>query len=194
MRHLKNGRKLGRNATHRLALMRNLSRALIDHGASSRRSKRPRNCGRSSRSSSLWPNTARCTRAGWPSLGCRTRKPSRSYSAKSARASPTRPGGYTRIIKRHEHRLGDGGHTAFIELLKEGETKVQSRTPAPAPRRDRTDAARAAYRDAASIASRANPEASTQEPQTPPVAPQQEQQHRRIRRPRNPLDLGERPA
>ena len=46
----------------------------------------------------------------------------------------TRPGGYTRIIKRHERRLGDGGHTAFIELLKEGEVKVRSKkTPAPAP-------------------------------------------------------------
>src|SRR6202035_2293371 len=37
-----------------------------------------------------------------------------------------RPGGYTRIIKRHERRLGDAGHTAFIELLKEGETKVHA--------------------------------------------------------------------
>ena len=31
MRHLKAGRKLGRNATHRLALYRNLSAALIRH-------------------------------------------------------------------------------------------------------------------------------------------------------------------
>src|ERR671932_100959 len=31
MRHLKAGRKLGRNASHRLALMRNLTRALIEH-------------------------------------------------------------------------------------------------------------------------------------------------------------------
>ena len=30
MRHLKAGRKLGRNASHRLALMRNLTRALIE--------------------------------------------------------------------------------------------------------------------------------------------------------------------
>ena len=44
-----------------------------------------------------------------------------------------RPGGYTRIIKRHERRLGDGGKTAFIELLKAGEKKVQKRAPAPAP-------------------------------------------------------------
>src|SRR5947209_17732966 len=32
MRHLKAGRKLGRNASHRLALMRNLTRALFTHG------------------------------------------------------------------------------------------------------------------------------------------------------------------
>src|SRR5438105_7726569 len=32
MRHLKAGRTLGRNAAHRLALFRNLSRALIEHG------------------------------------------------------------------------------------------------------------------------------------------------------------------
>ena len=32
MRHLKHGRKLGRNATHRIALLRNLARALIHHG------------------------------------------------------------------------------------------------------------------------------------------------------------------
>jgi large subunit ribosomal protein L17 len=37
-----------------------------------------------------------------------------------------RPGGYTRIIKRSERRLGDAGKTAFIELLKDGETKVMA--------------------------------------------------------------------
>ena len=45
-----------------------------------------------------------------------------------------RAGGYTRIIKRHERRLGDAGVTAFIELLKEGEVKVQAsvkKEPAP---------------------------------------------------------------
>ena len=38
-----------------------------------------------------------------------------------------RPGGYTRVIKRHERRLGDGGKTAFIELLKQGEHKPAKR-------------------------------------------------------------------
>jgi large subunit ribosomal protein L17 len=44
-----------------------------------------------------------------------------------------RPGGYTRIIKRHERRLGDAGKTAFLELLKAGETKVRSKKAAPPP-------------------------------------------------------------
>jgi len=44
-----------------------------------------------------------------------------------------RAGGYTRIIKRHERRLGDGGKTAFIELLKEGETRSRAKAPS-APR------------------------------------------------------------
>ena len=49
-----------------------------------------------------------------------------------------RPGGYTRIIKQHYRRLGDGGHTAIIELLKAGEQKVRLNekkpaAPAPAP-------------------------------------------------------------
>ncbi|HEY1188871.1 MAG TPA: 50S ribosomal protein L17 [Gemmata sp.] len=42
-----------------------------------------------------------------------------------------RSGGYTRILKQHYRRLGDGGATAVIELLKAGETKVQKKGPAP---------------------------------------------------------------
>ena len=45
-----------------------------------------------------------------------------------------RAGGYTRIIKRHQRRLGDAGRTAFLELLKEGEVKVKAKKAAPAPR------------------------------------------------------------
>lgn len=43
-----------------------------------------------------------------------------------------RPGGYTRIMKQHYRRLGDAGETAVIELLKKGETKVQTKAPRPA--------------------------------------------------------------
>jgi large subunit ribosomal protein L17 len=43
-----------------------------------------------------------------------------------------RPGGYTRVMKQHYRRLGDAGETAVIELLKKGETKVQTKAPRPA--------------------------------------------------------------
>jgi len=41
-----------------------------------------------------------------------------------------RPGGYTRIIKRAQRRLGDGGETAIIELLHADERMA---TAAPRP-------------------------------------------------------------
>jgi large subunit ribosomal protein L17 len=44
-----------------------------------------------------------------------------------------RPGGYTRIIKLHTRRLGDGGKTAIIEFLRAGETKVKTKSARPAP-------------------------------------------------------------
>jgi large subunit ribosomal protein L17 len=49
-----------------------------------------------------------------------------------------RPGGYTRVVKQHYRRLGDGGETAIIELLRAGEQKVRLKerkpaAPAPAP-------------------------------------------------------------
>lgn len=46
-----------------------------------------------------------------------------------------RPGGYTRILKLHQRRLGDAGQLALIEFLAEGETKKPKRRqelpPAP---------------------------------------------------------------
>jgi large subunit ribosomal protein L17 len=44
-----------------------------------------------------------------------------------------RPGGYTRIIKLHYRRLGDGGKTAIIEFLRAGETKAKPKAAKPAP-------------------------------------------------------------
>src|SRR5207249_3636575 len=44
-----------------------------------------------------------------------------------------RPGGYTRVLKRHERRLGDAGRTAFLELLKEGEVRSRAKAPRAAP-------------------------------------------------------------
>src|SRR5579871_6735622 len=149
MRHRKAGRKLGRNASHRLALMRNLTRSLIQH---------ERIITTVEKAKELRPFVEKIiTLAKKGTLHARRLVLARLGPLAKAefhdnKGEPTddwvlkklfkeigprfanRPGGYTRIIKRHERRLGDGGRTAFIELLKEGETKVRARTPAPAPR------------------------------------------------------------
>jgi large subunit ribosomal protein L17 len=149
MRHLKAGRKLGRNASHRLALMRNLAMALFRHEriiTTLEKAKEAR------------PFVERLiTLAKRGTLHARRLALARLGPPADAEVKPgddddadhrtilqklfdeigprfaDRPGGYTRVIKRHERRLGDGGKTAFLELLKEGETKVHARPPAPAP-------------------------------------------------------------
>ncbi|QDU60183.1 50S ribosomal protein L17 [Planctomycetes bacterium Pan216] len=45
----------------------------------------------------------------------------------------TRPGGYTRILKRTKRRLGDAAPVAFIELLAANEDAAKEAAPAPAP-------------------------------------------------------------
>lgn len=155
MRHLKAGRRLGRDSEHRLALFRNLTRSLIEH---------ERIITTEAKAKELRPfvekiitlakkNTLHARRLVIARLG-----PTAKAVLNDKKDEPTddtvlsklfnilgprfkdRPGGYTRILKRHEFRLGDAGRTAFIELLKEGETKVRASvpkgsvpTPAPAP-------------------------------------------------------------
>lgn len=159
MRHLKAGRKLGRNATHRLALMRNLTRSLIQHEriittVEKAKELRPfieklitlvkKGLADGDAAKALHARRLVLSRLGpvgkapfYDDKGEATddfvlKKLFKEIGPRFA----TRPGGYTRIIKRSERRLGDAGRTAFIEILKEGDTKVRSRTPAPAPRVD----------------------------------------------------------
>src|SRR5438132_13063256 len=131
MRHLKAGRKLGRNASHRLALMRNLTRALVEHGriiTTVEKAKEARKF-----------IEKLITLAKRGDLHARRLAMARLHDRpvidklfkEIAPRFKDRPGGYTRVIKRHERRLGDAGRTAFLELLKEGETKVRAHAPAP---------------------------------------------------------------
>src|SRR5215470_5067714 len=123
MRHLKAGRKLNRNASHRAALLRNLSCALIEH---------ERIITTLAKAKALRPFIEKLiTLAKKGTLHARRQAVARLHD-KDAVAKlfkeigprfADRPGGYTRIIRRHERRLGDAGPTAYIELLREGETK-----------------------------------------------------------------------
>jgi large subunit ribosomal protein L17 len=164
MRHRRAGRKLGRNATHRLALYRNLAMALFRHERiittlEKAKAVRPfvEKLITLAKNASLEPAKALharrlvLSRLGPPSNAevnpssdeneADTRKVIVKLFDEIGPRFKDRPGGYTRVIKRHERRLGDGGKTAFLELLKEGETKIRSQEPvAPAPAVEETPA------------------------------------------------------
>lgn len=138
MRHLKAGRKLGRNATHRLALMRNLARALI-------LSETGRITTTVAKAKSVRPFVEKLiTLAKEGTLHARRLVLARLNDKESVKRLFSdladryrdRPGGYTRVLKLHKRRLGDGGHQAMIELLRPNERKARKErpTPAPAPR------------------------------------------------------------
>jgi large subunit ribosomal protein L17 len=133
MRHRKVGRYLNRNANHRRATMQNLACNLIEH----------------ERIITTVPKAKELRRFVEPlvtiakSGGLHAHRLilSRLRNNKTAAQKlmttfgprfKERPGGYTRIIKRTQYRLGDAAPTCFIEFLAEGETKKQDEA-APTP-------------------------------------------------------------
>ncbi len=149
MRHLKAGKKLGRNGSHRLALYRNLTMALIRHERiittlPKAKAVRPfvEKLITMARKGTLHARRIVAARLG-PMADAEV-KPGKDKDADHrtvlqklfddiAPRYADRPGGYTRILKRHQRRLGDGGLTAFLELLKEGETRSRAKAPRTAP-------------------------------------------------------------
>jgi large subunit ribosomal protein L17 len=152
MRHLKAGKKLGRNASHRLALYRNLALALFRHERiittlEKAKAVRPfvEKLITLARKGTLHARRLAISRLGpmsdaevKPAEGRKdeevdTRTIIQKLFSDIGPRFKDRPGGYTRVLKRHERRLGDAGRTAYLELLKEGETRTRTRTPAPTP-------------------------------------------------------------
>jgi large subunit ribosomal protein L17 len=154
MRHRNAGKQLGRNASHRLALMRNLALALFRHERiittlAKAKAMRPfvEKLITLAKRGDLHARRLVIARLG-PMRSAEVRPPEDDEDAADSRTIvqklfqdigprfKDRPGGYTRVIKRSERRLGDGGQTAFIELLKAGEVKVRvkQKQAAPAPR------------------------------------------------------------
>jgi large subunit ribosomal protein L17 len=182
MRHLKAGRKLGRNAPHRRALMRNLARALFEHERIITTVEKAKEARRFVEK--LITVAKRGLAEGGNALHARRRAlaklPDRDAVKKLfdeiAPRFMDRPGGYTRVIKRHERRLGDGGCTAFLELLKEGEMKVRMREPytPPAPQlRPEPETPPAPQPEATTPPPAPEQQAPAGEPPAPPAGEQQ---------------------
>lgn len=140
MRHRKRGRHLGRNASHRKALMRNMACALIAYErivttVPKAKELRPfvERLITLAKRNTLHSRRLIIARLGGkkevplpPDDKGQERDPVRVVAKLFDELAPRykdRPGGYTRILKQHKRRLGDAGPTALIELLKEGEEK-----------------------------------------------------------------------
>ncbi len=124
MRHQKRGRHLGRNAQHRLAMFRNMTCSLIEHGritttVAKAKELRPfvEKLVTLARKGTLHARRLVISRLG------NHKAPAKKLVDEIAPRFKDRPGGYTRILKSSTRRLGDAAFTAFIEFLKEGETK-----------------------------------------------------------------------
>jgi large subunit ribosomal protein L17 len=180
MRHLKRGRHLGRNASHRKALMRNLATALIAHEriittVAKAKELRPfvERLITLAKRDSVHARRLVIARLGGkkevplPEKDGKEPDPVRVVTKLFEDLAPRykdRPGGYTRIIKRHERRLGDAGETAYIELLREGETKAEKTAPA------RPKVTEARFEDKPALPPPAEPSAPAAE-EKPPETP-----------------------
>lgn len=119
MRHRKRGRQLGRTASHREAMLRNLAVSLFRHGRISTTREKAKE---------LRPYAERLiTLAKRGDLHAR-RLAARKVNDRDVLFTlfdsigprfAERPGGYTRVLKTG-HRLGDGAEMALIELVDRG--------------------------------------------------------------------------
>ena len=132
MRHRKSGRKLGRDAAHRKAMMRNMVTSLFEHGAI--------------RTTDQKAKELRRLAAKMVTLGKKDSLHARRLAAKTIRSREVlvklfdeiapgyieRHGGYTRIIKLGRRR-GDNAEMSLIELMPAGAPELKTRVRPVAP-------------------------------------------------------------
>lgn len=143
MRHLKAGKKLNRSPSHRKALYRNLTMALIQHEritttVAKAKGVRPfvEKLITLAKKGTLHARRLAISRLGTPGNAvvdpsdapeADTRTVIQKLFSELGPRFADRPGGYTRIIKRTYRRLGDAGETCYLELLQEGEEKFRAK-------------------------------------------------------------------
>jgi len=146
MRHRVSGRKLNRTTSHRRALRRNLAASLIEHGAIRTTEEKAKE---------LRPfverlitiakkGTLHARRVAIARLGDRDIVDEDGKIADQtviqklfdelARRYVDRPGGYTRIIRLAERRIGDAGRQVLLQLIDET-SAAEPESPTGAARR-----------------------------------------------------------
>ncbi|NJK32098.1 MAG: 50S ribosomal protein L17 [Deltaproteobacteria bacterium] len=135
MRHQKSGRKFGRNSSHRKAMFRNMVTSLLEHGritttlhkAKELRGKAERAISIGVRLGDLLdkPKDQRTREEQARYVHAmreagkvvREREVLRRLFEEIAPHYRTRPGGFTRVVRLGQRRLGDAAELAIIELV-----------------------------------------------------------------------------
>ena len=141
MRHKVVGRRLSRTASHRVALLRNLSQSLIEHGQIRTTLPKAKELVRFVEPliTLAKKNTLHARRLVISRLTDRLQSDPKDQDVllddtivqklfkEIGPAFADRPGGYTRIIKTSEWRIGDAGDVAIVQLVGFGKTVVAAK-------------------------------------------------------------------
>lgn len=119
MRHNKTGRRLGRNSSHRLAMMRNLVTSLLEHEKITTTDCRAKELRKVTEKMITLGKRGDIHARRQALQVVRDRKVVAKLFDRLAPRYQDRPGGYTRIIKLG-NRLGDNASQSIIELVEEG--------------------------------------------------------------------------
>jgi len=152
MRHRVAGRQLSRTTSHRQALRRNMAASVIEHGAVRTTEAKAKEVRRFLEQliSTARKGTLHARRQVIALLGDRNMVDEEGeFQDKTvvqklfdeiAPRYADRPGGYTRIIRLSDHRIGDGGTQVLLQLLEE--TRAEAREEAAGPGRRKRRAAK----------------------------------------------------
>ena len=131
MRHNKSGRRLGRNSSHRSAMMRNMVTSLIEHEKVTTTDSRAKELRKIAEKMITLGKRGDLNARRQALQVIRDRKIVGKLFEMVAPRYKDRPGGYTRIIKLG-NRLGDNAPQSIIELVEEEFTaKPKKTSPAP---------------------------------------------------------------
>ncbi|MCK4412643.1 MAG: 50S ribosomal protein L17 [Candidatus Eisenbacteria sp.] len=126
MRHQKDGRKLSRTASHRRALLRNLTTALFEHERIETTLAKAKETRRVAERMITYAKRGDLNSRRLVARVVQDRLIVRKLFDTIAPWYESRPGGYTRIL-RTRARQGDAGEMAMIELVKTAEQKAAER-------------------------------------------------------------------
>lgn len=132
MRHNKSGRRLGRNSSHRAAMMRNMVTSLIEHERITTTDARAKELRKIADKMITLGKRGDLHARRQALQVIRDRKVVGKLFEMVAPRYKERPGGYTRIVK-VGNRVGDNAPLSIIELVEEEFTPRPRKSAAPSP-------------------------------------------------------------